>query len=123
MFKNGELFGRNPILVTAFAATAIQVFSALLFPLTNEQQSLLNGAVALVLGFIAAAAVSLEKAVPALIGAIQAVAAVAVGFGFELSPNTVSAITALIAAGAALWVRTQVVAPVGPGGASTIKQL
>ena len=119
----GKVFGREPALIAAFIATVIQVVSALVLPLTTEQQGVLNGAVALVLGLVVAAQVSLEKAVPALIGLLQGLAAVAVAFGFDISANTVSAITAVIAAGAAMFIRTQVVAPVGPEGASPVKSI
>lgn len=110
-----KLFGREPVAWAAFISVLIQAVSAYFFPLTSEQQGLLNGAVVLILGFVAAAMVSLEKAVPALIGAIQAVVAVAVGFGAHISPDRVTVLTALIAAAAALWTRTQVVAPVPAG--------
>jgi hypothetical protein len=120
---NGKIFGREPALIAAFVATLIQVLSALILPLTTEQQGLLNGAVALLLGLVVAAQVSLEKAVPAVIGLLQGLAAVGVAFGFDISANTVSAITAVIAAGAAMFIRTQVVAPVGAEGASVVKSL
>jgi hypothetical protein len=117
------LFGREPVAWAAFIAIVIQVISAYFFPLTDTQQGLLNGAVVLVLGFVTAAMVSMEKAVPALIGAIQAVVAVAIGFGAHISPDKVTVATALIAGAAALWTRTQVVAPVAASRVTTIKQL
>lgn len=122
MASNGKILGREPVAWAALVAVIIQVASAYYFHLTSTQQGLLNGATALVLGFVAAAMVSLEKSVPALIGAIQGVVAVAVGFGAHITPDQVSVVTALIATAAAFWMRTQVVAPVGLGGVSAPPQ-
>jgi hypothetical protein len=117
-----RIFGREPALIAGAVAALIQVFSALVLPLNDEQQGALNALVALVLGFVVAASVSLDKAVPALIGLFQGVVAVGVAFGFEVGPETVSAITAAIAALGELFTRTQVVAPVDAAGLAVVRR-
>jgi hypothetical protein len=117
MFANGRIFGREPVLVAAFLAAVIQVLSSLVLHWSDNQQSLLNAAVAALLGFAAAAGVSFDKALPAVVGVVQAIIAVAVGFGLHLGDTQVSMITAMVAAGVALWTRDRVVAPVDASGA------
>lgn len=109
-----KVFGREPALILAFIATAIQVASTLALNLSVEQQGYLNAAIAALFGVVTAVAVSMERAVPALIGFIQAAVAVAIAFGVEVRPEVLTAITALVAAAGAMFVRTQVSAPVPP---------
>lgn len=116
MFKNGLLFGRQPVLVTTFLAMAVQVLSSLVLHWSDNQQALLNAAVSVVLGAVAAATVALDKALPLLVGCVQAVIAVGVGFGMHISDTQVSSITAAVAAGVALWTYDRVTAPVTAAG-------
>jgi len=118
MFKNGLIFGRQPVLVTTFLAVLIQVLSSMFLHWTDNQQALLNAAISTLLGFIAAAAVALDKALPAVVGVVQAVLSVAIGFGVSISDSRMSMISALVAAGVALWTYDRVTAPVTATGAS-----
>ncbi len=117
MFKNGLIFGREPVAWTAAIAATLQVLSALVLHWTDEQQSLLNAAIAVVLGAIAAASVAFEKALPFVVGVVQAVLAVAIGFGAEISDSQLSLISVAVAAVVALWTRDRVTAPVDATGA------
>lgn len=117
MFKNGKIFGREPVLVTAFLAATLQVVSSIFTHWSPEQQGLMNAAFVAVLGFGAAVAVKFDKALPAVVGVVQALIAVAVGFGAHISDVQVSMVTAMIAAGVALWTRDRVTAPVNAQGA------
>lgn len=102
--------GREPaVLWMALVTPLIQLVSALVFPLTDEQQGVLNGLAALVLGAIVAAQVSVDRLLPLLAGLAQAVMSVGLAFGLELAPETQSAILALVAGAVGLFVRTQVV--------------
>jgi hypothetical protein len=109
-----KILGREPVLWTTLFAMLLQLASAWVLPLTVERQSLLNATFALVLGAVAAALVSAERAVPLLVGVLQAVIQVAVGFGLQLSPETQTALLAAAAAMVAFWTRGQVVSPVPP---------
>ncbi len=117
MFKDGKIFGRQPVLVTTFLAVLIQVLSSMVLHWTDNQQALLNAAISAVLGFAAAAAVKLDKALPAVVGVVQAVLSVAIGFGVSISDAQMSMISALVASGVALWTYDRVVAPVDSTGA------
>lgn len=101
--------GREPaVLWMALVTPLIQLISALVFPLNDEQQGVLNAAAAAALGVIVAFQVSVEKALPLLAGLVQAVIAVGLAFGLELAPETQSAILATVAALVGFFVRTQV---------------
>ena len=109
-----RIFGREP--AVAFALLAVVINSAM--PLTSwsgETQSLVQGAVLALAGFGAAAFVSVDAALPALVGLVKATIAVAVGFGLHVPDTTQAAILAIITAIGAFFVRTQVTALVRPG--------
>jgi hypothetical protein len=100
---------RDPVvLLVALVAPLLQLISSLVFPLTDEQQGILNAAFAALFGIIAAFRVSVDKALPLLVGFAQAVIAVGVGFGMEIDPTAQSAILAVIGLVSSYFVRTQV---------------
>jgi len=107
-----KIFGREPALILGLIAAAIQLFSAVILPLSVEQQGVLNAVAVAVLGLATAIAVSSDKAAPAVVGLVQAVLACALAFGLALSPETQGAIMAFTSAAVAMFVRTQVGAPV-----------
>lgn len=107
-----KLFGREPALILGLVAAAIQLFSAVILPLTVEQQGVLNAVAVAVMGLVTAVAVRSDKAAPAVLGVVQAVLACALAFGLVLSPDTQGAIMAFTSAVVAMFVRTQVSAPV-----------
>lgn len=107
-----KIFGREPSLILGLFAAAVQLLAATLLPLTIEQQGVLNAVAVTVLGFMTAAAVSAERAAPAVLGVVQAVLACALAFGVALEPSAQAAIMAFVSAAVAAYVRTQVVAPV-----------
>ena len=116
MFKNGRIFGREPVVIAVFLVAVLQVGSSLYFHWSDQQQALVNAAISVVLGFVAAAGVAFDKALPAVVGVVQAVLAVAIGFGLHLQDTQVSMITSMVAAGVALWTRDRVTAPVDAAG-------
>jgi hypothetical protein len=107
-----KIFGREPAMILGAIAAAIQLLSATLLPLSVEQQGVLNAVAVAVIGLVTAAAVSAEKAAPAVLGLVQAVLACALAFGLQMSPETQGAAMAFVTAMVSLFVRTQVVAPV-----------
>jgi hypothetical protein len=112
--KPGEpvkIFGREPALILGLIAAAVQLFSAVVLPLTPEQQGVLNALAVATIGFATAWAVSAEKAAPAILGLAQAVLACALAFGLHLEPTTQSAVMAFATALVSAFVRTQVTAP------------
>lgn len=107
-----KILGREPSLILGLIAAAIQLLSATVLDLTVDQQGVLNALAVAVLGFATAAAVSAEKAAPAVLGVVQAVLACALAFGLALSPEVQGSTMAFVSALVAAFVRTQAVAPV-----------
>lgn len=108
------VLGREPALWAGLAKAVIITIATFAFPLTTDQQGTLNAVVAAVLGLVVAFAVSAEKAVPFLLGLLEAIIAVAVSFGANLTPTNQLVIMGLAAAVVAMFTRTQVVAPIPP---------
>lgn len=107
-----KIFGREPALIMAFLSSVIAVVSAFIFPLSDEQQGVLNAVVVALFGLITAALLQKEKLVPAITGFIKAAVVVAIAFGLHWSPEQQGLFIALISGIAALLVRPQVVASV-----------
>lgn len=104
---------REAAMIPTVGAAILQLISVFLFPLTNEQLSLVNGALALIAGAITAFAVSAEKGLAALVAVGNAVVQVAIGFGLDLTTGQVAALATALTVIAGLITRTQVIAPVG----------
>ena len=107
---------RDPALWTGLAAALIQFVSALVFPLTSGQQAALNAAVVAVAGLLTAFFVRRDGQVAAIIGFAQAVISGALYFGLKLTPEAQAAVMALVTTAAAMFVRTQAVAPINAAG-------
>ena len=107
-----KIFGREPALVLAFVAALIQMVSSFVFPLSVDQQGVLNALTVAIIGVVTALAVRGDQAAPAILGFIKAALAVGLAFGFHLAPEAQSTIMVFAAAVVAMFVRTQVIAPV-----------
>ncbi len=108
------IFGREPAAVAAAVKALIALFSAFFMVLSAEQQGALNAVVAVVLGLVVALQVSAERALPLLLGLVEAAVYVAVAFGWQLAADKQALIVAGAAAVIAIWTRDRVTAPVGP---------
>jgi hypothetical protein len=102
---------REPALLLTFVATAIRLISAFFFELSGDQQAWLNAAATAILSAVVAIWVSKEGQVPAILGAIQAVLALAVGLGLHWSAEQQAVFMSFVGTIAAFYTRTQVVAP------------
>lgn len=109
-----RIFGREPALWLGLVSAVVQLVSALWLPLTVEQQGGVNAVAVAVLGVVTAVAVAKERVAPAVLGLVQAVLALALAFGLHLPDTHQSVIMAFAAAVAAMFTRTQVVAPAPP---------
>lgn len=107
-------FRREPAVLMGLTAGVVQVLSAFVLHWTDEQQGLVNAALGLAAGVVTAAMVRLDRALPLLGGFVQALFAVGLAFGYELSPVAQSAVMALVSALVGAFTRTQVTAKVGP---------
>ncbi len=109
---------RDPALwLTAFA-TAVRLFGAFIIDLSPDQQTVLNAAATAVAGLVVAIVVTRDRQVPAALGVLQALLALAVGFGAHLSAEQQALIMSFVGAAAAAFTRTQVVAPVAADGSA-----
>jgi hypothetical protein len=108
-----KIAGREPAVFFGMVASVLMAL-ALLLHLNTDVQSLVNAAILALSGLAAASFVSLDAALPALVGLLKAVFALIVGLGGHLPDNTQVAILAVVTAVAAFWVRTQVTAKVSP---------
>lgn len=100
------------ILWMAIVTPAVQLVSAWILHLTDEQQGVLNGLAAAVLGFVAMLGMDRDRALAGLGGVVQALIALGLAFGVELDPSAQSAILALVAGAVAFFVHTQVAAKI-----------
>jgi asparagine N-glycosylation enzyme membrane subunit Stt3 len=111
-----RIFGRDPALWLALFAVVIKCVAAFWIDLGIEQQSALNATAAAVVG-VATAIIVHDGISAAILGGVQAVLALAIGFGLRLDPDSQAIVMSLIATVVAMFERTQVTAPVGPNGA------
>ena len=112
MFK----FSRDPALYLTAFATAVRLVAAFWIDLTADQQAYLNATATAVAGIIVAVVVRRDGQVAAILGGLQAVLALAVGFGAHLTAEQQAIIMSFVGAAAAAFVRTQAVAPVTAEG-------
>lgn len=109
--KANKILGREPAVFFALAASVLLVLIKF-FPVPAELVGALNAAVLAAAGFATATLVSAEKALPALVGLVQAVFAVFLAYGSPVPESAQTGILALIAAVGAWLVRQNVLAPV-----------
>lgn len=104
---------REPALLITLLATIVRVLVAHFVVTTPAAQTWVNAVVTAAGGLVVAVWVKHNGQVPAILGFVQAVLALAVGFGFALSPGEQAAIMSIVGGLAALFVRQHVIAPGG----------
>lgn len=108
---------REPaIYLTAFA-TLVRLAAAFWFNLSDGQQAILNAAATAIAGLIVAIWVRRDGQLAALLGLVQGGLALAVGFGAHLSAENQALLMSAVGALVAMFLRTQVTAPVSAEGA------
>lgn len=107
---------RDPALWLTLFATAVRLSAAFFLHLTDGQQAVLNAAATAVAGLIVALVVRKDGQVAAILGVVQALMALAIGFGLDLSAERQAVVMSLVGAVAAAFIRSQVVAPVSANG-------
>lgn len=108
-----KLFGREPALWSALATAGIAAVGAFGIDLTVDQQGALNAVATAVLGLAVWAAT--KDGGPALIlGFVQSALSLAASWHFNISPDDQFVIMTLTSAIVAMFVRTQIGAPVPP---------
>ncbi len=107
---------RDPALYLGLFAAVVQLVAAFLFPLTTDQQAVLNALAVAVAGLLTALFVRRDGQAAAVVGFAQAAIAVGLGFGLDIAPEGQAAIMAVVSTAAAMFVRTQVTAKVTDDG-------
>ncbi|HLU97397.1 MAG TPA: hypothetical protein VKZ89_11205 [Thermobifida alba] len=111
-----RIFGREPAVWLGLVAVAVQFLVAWGVDFSGEQQAGINAVATLVMGLAVAVASARDQIVPAASGLLVGVLQLAVAFGFDLSQEKITTAGALLTAVLALWLRTQVTAPVAEDG-------
>jgi hypothetical protein len=107
---------RDPALYLTLIATVVRLSAAFFIHLTDGQQAVLNAAATAIAGLIVAFIVRRDGQVPAILGVAQALLALAVGFGLNVSAENQAVIMSFVGAAVAAFVRTQVEAPTSADG-------
>jgi hypothetical protein len=106
-----KVMGREPVLWLALVEIAVKAFCALVLHVSPDQQAVVNAFVVAAAG--ALVAVSTHDGVSgAILGLVQAVLALGVGFGLHWSADQQAMVMSLASALVGAFVRTQVTAPV-----------
>lgn len=108
--------GRDPALWLTLFATAVRLGAAFIFDLSDGQQAVLNAAATAIASLWVAVWVRRDGQVAAILGVAQALLALAIGFGLDVSAENQAVIMSFVGAVVAAFVRTQVIAPVDPVG-------
>jgi len=108
---------RDPALYLTLFATVVRLAAAFVFHLTDGQQAVLNAAATALAGLIVALVVRHDGQVAAILGVAQALLALAIGFGLNVSAENQAVIMSFVGAVAAAFVRTQATAKVAATGA------
>lgn len=111
-----KLFGREPAVWLGLVAVAVQFLVAWGVDFSGEQQAGINAVATLVMGLAVAVASARDQIVPAAAGLLVGVLQLAVAFGWDLSQEKITTAGALLTGVLALWLRTQVTAPVAADG-------
>lgn len=105
-----KIWGREPALLLALIAVLVKTLAAFGLNVTPDQQAVINAAAAALIGVTIAIATH-DGLSAAILGAAQAVLALAVGFGLDWSADQQAVVMSLVAAAVGMWTRTQVTAP------------
>lgn len=103
-------FTREPALWLALIAVLIKTLAAFGLNVSPDQQAVTNAAAAAIVGLIVAI-VAHDGLSAAVLGAVQAVLALAVGFGLHWSADQQAVVMSLAATLVAMFIRTQITAP------------
>jgi len=110
-----KILGREPALWAGLVNAIIYMLGALVFDLSPEMESLLIAVTAAILGVIVAWRTR-DGISAAILGFAKAVLALVLGLGLKIGADQQAAILTLIAAVTAMFVRTQVTAPIDDAG-------
>jgi uncharacterized membrane protein YccC len=112
-----RLFGRDPALWAALTASLISVLGSFVVHLSPDQEGALNGIVAAGLG-ITVWGLTKDGGPALILGFIKALVVVAAAWHFHMPTDRQTVLMTVLSAAVAMFVRTQVGAPVPPPAAT-----
>jgi hypothetical protein len=107
-----KIFGREPALILGFIAAAVQSLTAFGIKVSPDVQTAVNAIAAAIVAIILAVVLHNGALGAALMQLATAGMALVVGLGLDWDTTRQGWVMALVAAGIALFTRTQVTAPV-----------
>lgn len=110
---NRFVAGREPALLATLVGVVLKLAAAFLVDLSAEQQGLFNAVIAAGVGLIIAWSTR-DGFSAGLLGLVQAVVALAIGFGLKIDPDDQALIMSAFATAVGMYTRTQVTAPEPP---------
>ncbi|MHA6765285.1 hypothetical protein [Streptacidiphilus sp. PAMC 29251] len=113
----GKIFGREPVLWLALIAVIVKFVSAFWLHTSADQQAVINAAAAAAVGLLVALSTH-DGVNAAILGFVQALVALGVGFGLHWAPDQQALVMSLATAVLAMFTRTQVTAPVSAAQAA-----
>ncbi len=116
------VFGREPALWLGLLRAVIYALSIYVIPISEDLGVALVAAAAAGFGLWEAAVVARERLVPMIMGFAEALLALVLAFGVNLSAEQTGAVMLVVAAVVSVATRTQVSAPVGADGQQVPKQ-
>lgn len=117
--KTPRIFGREPSAILGLVAVAVQFFSAFVMDVSQDTQTLVNGAAAAAVGLAVAWMVH-DGVIAAITGLAAAGLALGMNLGLDWSTDKQAAWMAGVMVVAQWFVRTQVTAPVAAGAGKTV---
>jgi hypothetical protein len=106
-----RVFGREPAAWAGLLAVSVKLLFAFVVHLNGDHQALANALVAALAGLFVAM-VTHDGVSAAILGVAQALLALAVGYGLKWSPDQQAVVMSAASAVLAMFVRSQVTAPV-----------
>jgi nicotinamide riboside transporter PnuC len=108
MTINLSRLGREPALLTAFVSLLAQAGTVVFMDLTPDMQGAVNAVAAAIAGIITAWGVAADKMLPFVLGLVQALLALGIAWGLQLTPEEQATVMGFVALVAGMFVRTQV---------------
>lgn len=115
------IFGREPAVIAGAIKALVAVVCLTVFTgVTADGQTAINALAAAILGIIVAAQVSAEKALPLVVGLVEAGLYVAVAFGLNVSSDVQAALLVAVGAVVAVITRDRVTAKIPAAAAGFV---
>ena len=107
-----KIFGREPVYILGFIAVVLKLGAAYGLDVSDTQQTLINTALALLVAAVSAIVLKTGAAGAAIVQLANAVLALFLGFGIDMSATAQAGWMSLVSAGLALVLHREVTAPV-----------